>query len=80
MITVERISEDSVRLSTNDHQYLSVSLEGAVWKVRRCERASSMAGEEVGDHPTAEGAVAWAKAYLERGKDELDRALESHGL
>ena len=78
MVNVERLGDNSVRLSADGRESLLVCLEEDVWKVEISVRGAR-AGE-LGPYATAEDAVASATAYLKRGKDELDSALESHGL
>ena len=80
-VKVERTGSDSVTLSNDDRQYLVVSRgSDGVWKVRRYLSGVISGGTDMSTHETAEEAVESAKAYLQKGKDDLDEALRKSGL
>ena len=72
-VKIERLGSDMVKLSNDDQQWLIVSREGqGRWLVRRHTQGGS---GPVSAHATADGAIESARAFLQRGKDELDQAL-----
>ena len=81
MVTIERRGNDSVRLWSDDRQYLVVSrTTTSDWEVRRHinpppQMPIVTGGVKLDSFSTADEAIAFAQNYLESGEDELNEAL-----
>lgn len=82
MIEMNRKASDRVELRYKDDDYclaIGRTANGA-WAVRRYFYGVRSKGTEISIHDSADEALAFAKRFLEEGRDELTNALDKHGF